>query len=75
MKALLKVLFESTAHYAQSTARYESTAVMFEGEDCWNYRFDETKEQKNETEDLIDRWEVTRCNLKKDSNDWEVYKM
>ncbi|GJT79354.1 hypothetical protein Tco_1053696 [Tanacetum coccineum] len=31
MKALLKVLFESTAHYAQSTARCESTAVMFEG--------------------------------------------
>ncbi|GKD44896.1 hypothetical protein Tco_1269541, partial [Tanacetum coccineum] len=25
------LLFESTAHYAQSTARCESTAVMFEG--------------------------------------------
>ncbi|GJR12765.1 hypothetical protein Tco_0795417, partial [Tanacetum coccineum] len=27
------LLFESTAHYAQSTARCESTAVMFEGTD------------------------------------------
>ncbi|GJS90299.1 hypothetical protein Tco_0772935, partial [Tanacetum coccineum] len=26
------LLFESTAHYAQSTARCESTAVMFEGD-------------------------------------------
>ncbi|GJY30329.1 hypothetical protein Tco_0413824 [Tanacetum coccineum] len=28
---ILLLLFESTAHYAQSTARCESTAVMFEG--------------------------------------------
>ncbi|GJW58632.1 hypothetical protein Tco_0105363 [Tanacetum coccineum] len=31
LNLMILLLFESTAHYAQSTARCESTAVMFEG--------------------------------------------
>ncbi|GJY40849.1 hypothetical protein Tco_0428119 [Tanacetum coccineum] len=46
MKVLLRI-FESTAHYAQSTARCESTAVMFEEVPFW-YRL-----QKREEDSLI----------------------
>ncbi|GJY84097.1 hypothetical protein Tco_0497473 [Tanacetum coccineum] len=43
---------KATAHYAQSTARCESTAVMFEGEIVGNYRYGGQKNKRMKQEGL-----------------------